>query len=57
MALNNDDISMYAKDIYPVELILNKANTNNIITRLSKRMDIVMISPLPVSTLGAIALT
>ena len=30
MGLNNDDFSMYAKEIYPVELTLNKANTNNV---------------------------
>ena len=29
LALNNDDFSMYIKEIYPVELTLNKANTNN----------------------------
>ena len=29
LALNNDDFSMYTKEIYPVELTLNKANTNN----------------------------
>ena len=27
LALNNDDFSMYTKEIYPVELTLNKANT------------------------------
>ena len=29
LALNNDDFSMYTKEIYSVELSLNKANTNN----------------------------
>ena len=29
MALNNDDFSMYTKEIYPVKLTLNKTNTNN----------------------------
>ena len=29
LAPNNDDCSMCNKEIYPVELILNKANTNN----------------------------
>ena len=29
LSLNNDDFSMYTKEMYPVELTLNKANTNN----------------------------
>ena len=29
LALNNDDLIMYTKEIYPVEFTLNKANTNN----------------------------
>ena len=29
LALNNDDFSMYTKEIYPVEITLNKANINN----------------------------
>ena len=29
LSLNNDDFSMYINEIYPAELILNKANTNN----------------------------
>ena len=29
LALNNDDFSMYTKEIYPVELTLNKAYNNN----------------------------
>ena len=29
LAINNDDFSMYTKEIYPVELTLNKAYTNN----------------------------
>ena len=27
--LNNDNFSMYPKEIYPAELTLDKANTNN----------------------------
>ena len=29
LALNNGDFSMYTSEIYPAELTLNKANTNN----------------------------
>lgn len=29
LALNNDDFNIYAKDIYPAELYLNKANNYN----------------------------
>ena len=29
LALNNDDFSLNTKEIYPVDLTLNKANTNN----------------------------
>ena len=29
LGLNNDDFSMYTREIYPAKLTLDKANTNN----------------------------